>query len=134
MGKYALIQNEQIPLHSGLNGRDLLEEVIPEAKKAGIKVIAYVPVSHGLPESLISDLHREALRNVRDDQTALTNVLNNAATAVVMAPLASELAFSLQVNPDPFLMGVAVAASTTAAIRSKPGGTVSSDCVCVWHG
>ena len=28
------------------------------------------------PESLISDLHREALRNVRDDQTALTNVFS----------------------------------------------------------
>ena len=66
VGKYALIQNEQIPLHSGLNGRDLLEEVIPEAKKAGIKVIAYVPVSHGLPESLISDLHREALTGIGD--------------------------------------------------------------------
>jgi len=43
--------------------------------------------------------------------TALTNVLNNAATAVVMAPLAGELAHTLAVNPDPFLMGVAVSAS-----------------------
>ncbi|PPR59605.1 MAG: hypothetical protein CFH10_01854, partial [Alphaproteobacteria bacterium MarineAlpha4_Bin2] len=28
------------------------------------------------PESLISDLHREALRNVRDDQTVLTNIFS----------------------------------------------------------
>lgn len=43
--------------------------------------------------------------------TALTNVLNNAATAVVMAPLASQIALALQANPDPFLMSIAVAAS-----------------------
>jgi di/tricarboxylate transporter len=41
----------------------------------------------------------------------LTNVLNNAATAVLMAPLAARLAEDLGVSPDPFLMGVAVAAS-----------------------
>ena len=43
--------------------------------------------------------------------TALSNVLNNAATVVVMAPLALQMAVSLGVGPDPFLMGVAVSAS-----------------------
>ena len=43
--------------------------------------------------------------------TALTNILNNAATAVVMAPLAISVAAALEANPDPFLMGVAVSAS-----------------------
>jgi di/tricarboxylate transporter len=43
--------------------------------------------------------------------TALTNVLNNAATAVVMAPLAGQIAGALGVSPDPFFMGVAVSAS-----------------------
>ncbi|MGY9056078.1 MAG: SLC13 family permease [Alphaproteobacteria bacterium] len=41
----------------------------------------------------------------------LTNVLNNAATAVLMAPLAVHLAVQLGVSPDPMLMGVAVSAS-----------------------
>ena len=43
--------------------------------------------------------------------TVLTNILNNAATAVVMAPLAVQLATALEISPDPFLMGVAVSAS-----------------------
>lgn len=41
----------------------------------------------------------------------LSDVLNNTATAVVAAPIAIELAQRLGVNPDPFLMAVAVAAS-----------------------
>ncbi|MPZ10768.1 MAG: SLC13 family permease [Kiloniellaceae bacterium] len=41
----------------------------------------------------------------------LSDVLNNAATAVVMAPIAATVAERLGVNPDPFLMATAVAAS-----------------------
>jgi len=41
----------------------------------------------------------------------LSDVLNNAATAVVMAPVAAEVAGRLSVSPDPFLMAVAVGAS-----------------------
>ncbi len=42
---------------------------------------------------------------------ALSAVLNNAATAVIMGPVALTLSERLGVNPDPMLMGVAVAAS-----------------------
>jgi di/tricarboxylate transporter len=42
---------------------------------------------------------------------ALSAVLNNAATAVIMGPVAITLSERLGVNPDPMLMGVAVAAS-----------------------
>ena len=42
---------------------------------------------------------------------SLSDVLNNTATAVVAAPIAMDIAARLQVNPDPFLMAVAVAAS-----------------------
>ena len=42
----------------------------------------------------------------------LSDVMNNTATAVIAAPIAVELAQRLAVNPDPFLMGVAVAASS----------------------
>jgi di/tricarboxylate transporter len=41
----------------------------------------------------------------------LSDVMNNTATAVIAAPIAIEIAALLDVNPDPFLMGVAVAAS-----------------------
>jgi di/tricarboxylate transporter len=42
----------------------------------------------------------------------LSDVMNNTATAVIAAPIAIEIATMLNVNPDPFLMGVAVAASS----------------------
>ena len=41
----------------------------------------------------------------------LSDVMNNTATAVIAAPIAVDLATKLQVSADPFLMGVAVAAS-----------------------
>ena len=42
---------------------------------------------------------------------SLSDVMNNTATAVIAAPIAVDIASRLGVNPDPFLMGVAVAAS-----------------------
>lgn len=41
----------------------------------------------------------------------VSDILNNAATAVLMAPLAIDLAQRLKVNPDAFLMGVVVGAT-----------------------
>jgi len=41
----------------------------------------------------------------------LSDVMNNTATAVIAAPIAIDIAQRLEVNPDPFLMAVAVAAS-----------------------
>ena len=41
----------------------------------------------------------------------LSDVMNNVATAVIAAPIAVNIANTLGVNPDPFLMCVAVAAS-----------------------
>jgi di/tricarboxylate transporter len=41
----------------------------------------------------------------------LSDILNNVATMVIAGPLAIELALRLEVNPDTFLMGTAVAAS-----------------------
>jgi di/tricarboxylate transporter len=42
----------------------------------------------------------------------LSDVMNNTATAVIAAPIAVDIAARLGVNPDPFLMGVAIAASS----------------------
>ncbi|MEO0829073.1 MAG: SLC13 family permease [Pseudomonadota bacterium] len=41
----------------------------------------------------------------------LSDVLNNTATTIVAAPVGLQMAASLGVNPDPFLMAVAIAAS-----------------------
>ncbi|MGB7295774.1 MAG: SLC13 family permease [Candidatus Aminicenantales bacterium] len=43
--------------------------------------------------------------------TLLSNIINNAATAVLMAPIAVNIASALSVSPDPFLMSVAIGAS-----------------------
>ena len=42
---------------------------------------------------------------------SLSDVLNNTATAVISAPIAVDIASKLGVDPDPFLMAVAVGAS-----------------------
>ncbi len=61
----------------------------------------------------------------------LTNVINNAAAAIVMAPVAMEIAKQLKVSPDAILMAVAVSASLafitpiahqSNALVMEPGG------------
>ena len=42
---------------------------------------------------------------------AFADMINNTATAVISAPVAVDIANRLAVNPDPFLMGVAIASS-----------------------
>lgn len=42
----------------------------------------------------------------------LSDVLNNTATTIVAAPIGIQMAQTLGVNPDPFLMAVAIAASS----------------------
>lgn len=44
---------------------------------------------------------------------ALSDVINNAATAVIMAPIGASLAIALGLPTDPFLMAVAVGSSCT---------------------
>jgi di/tricarboxylate transporter len=41
----------------------------------------------------------------------LSDLMNNAATAIVMAPIGSAIAQQLEVNVDPFLMAIAIGAS-----------------------
>ncbi len=66
----------------------------------------------------------------------LSDILNNAATAVVMAPISLAVANQLTVNADPFLMAVAVGASCAFltpighqnnALIMGPGGYAFSD-------
>jgi di/tricarboxylate transporter len=41
----------------------------------------------------------------------LSDVINNAATALIMAPIGVGIALQMNASPDPFLMAVAVGAS-----------------------
>jgi hypothetical protein len=52
-GKYGLIQNDIFPRHPELGNRDLLRETIDHLSPQGVRVVGYVPVSHGLPRSLL---------------------------------------------------------------------------------
>jgi len=62
-GKYALVPDARYPAHPDLAGRDLLQETIDALRPVGVKTIGYVPVSHGLPQSLLRDRRPEwALR------------------------------------------------------------------------
>ncbi len=63
-----------------------------------------VDLSYGLPPWAV-------LTIVMALTMTLSDVLNNTATALVAAPIAVEIAGKLGVNPDPFLMAVAIAAS-----------------------
>ena len=56
----------------------------------------------------------------------LSDVLNNVATALIAAPIGLEVAERLSLNPDPFLMAVAVAASCAFLTPSDTRTTRSS--------
>ncbi len=69
-------------------------------------------ISNGLM-SLTGDLPAWAILTVLMIVTmSLSDVLNNTATTIVAAPVGMQMAQSLNVSPDPFLMAVAVAASS----------------------
>ncbi len=70
----------------------------------GVIAGALVNITTGLPPVAILAL-------IMILTMTLSDIMNNAATAVVMAPLAWALAQELGVNPDPFLMAVAIGAS-----------------------
>ncbi|MDZ4121741.1 MAG: SLC13 family permease, partial [Candidatus Cloacimonadaceae bacterium] len=66
----------------------------------------------------------------------LSNVVNNAATAVLMAPIALKIASGLQLSPDAFLMAIALGASSafltpighqSNTLVMSPGGYKFSD-------
>ncbi|MEM7172904.1 MAG: SLC13 family permease [Pseudomonadota bacterium] len=85
---------------------------------------ALIPVGGALETSGATDVIAGAILALTDGFSAavvlalimivtmtLSDVLNNAATAVVMAPIGVTIAERLGVSSDPFLMAVAVAAS-----------------------
>lgn len=70
-------------------------------------------IAAGIDE-LLGDVHPSIVLAILMAVTmSLSAIMNNAATAVIMAPLAIDIAQRADMNADPFLMGVAVAASST---------------------
>lgn len=89
-----------------------------------ILLAAMIPIGHALETSGTTDLVTDAILDFGGEflpivilamlmivTIALSNIINNAATAVVMAPVGVTAAEKLDVSVDPFLMAVAVAAS-----------------------
>jgi len=88
-----------------------------------IMLAALIPVSDSLRETGATDLIAQALSSVAMDlppvgalalimlaAMAVTPFLNNAATVLVMAPIAATFAGDLGLRPDAFLMAVAIGA------------------------
>jgi len=89
-----------------------------------VLLAAMLPVGQALETTGGSTLLAEGLLGLADDLPAflvlallmaavmlLSNIVNNAAAAVLAAPIALQTAEGLNASPDPFLMAVAIAAS-----------------------
>ena len=85
---------------------------------------ALIPVGGALEATGATGVIADAIHQATTGQSAvlvlillmvvtmtLSDILNNAATAVVMAPIGVGIAERLDANPDPFLMAVAIGAS-----------------------
>ncbi|MFK5972684.1 MAG: SLC13 family permease [Flavobacteriaceae bacterium] len=85
---------------------------------------AMIPVSNALQTTRSTGLIADFMLNMTTNlppwsilalimiiTMTLSDVINNAATALIMAPIAVEIAISIGVSIDPFLMSVAVGAS-----------------------
>jgi di/tricarboxylate transporter len=89
-----------------------------------VLLAAMIPIGNALKTTGTTDLVTDAMLMLGAELSplvilaflmvvtaALSNIINNAATAVVMGPVGLTAAEKLGVSPDPFLMAVAVAAS-----------------------
>jgi len=85
---------------------------------------AMIPISNALQTTETTGLIADFMLNITQGfpvwfilgiimvfTMTLSDVINNAATALIMAPIAVEIAVSLGLSMDPFLMSVAVGAS-----------------------
>ena len=84
---------------------------------------AMIPVSNALQTTGASQLIADILVGMTENlphwftlalimiiTMCLSDIINNAATALIMAPIASGIAISMGLSIDPFLMSVAVVA------------------------
>ncbi len=89
-----------------------------------VVLAALLPVGQSLEATGVTKIISNLLLTVTSDQSTylslalvlvitmfVSDIINNAATAVIMAPIAATVATSLGASPDPFLMAVAIGAS-----------------------
>ncbi len=130
----ALVALQIVPAAMGLVGGALamvLARLIPLGEiydsidmRIIVLLAALLPVGQALETSGGSTLIAEGLRGLAGAATPavmlailiatvmlLSNIVNNAAAAVLAAPVAIQLAQGMDASPDPFLMAVAVGAS-----------------------
>ena len=110
---------------------------------------AMIPVSNALQTTGTTQLIADFMVTITESLPAwgllviimvltmcLSDIINNAATALIMAPICVGIAVTLNVNADPFLMAVAVGASCAFltpighqcnALILGPGGYKFSD-------
>ena len=81
------------------------------------------------PESLITDLHRTALRGARDDQTALTNVFSGRPARGLMNRVIREVGPMSDQTP-----AFPTAGRALAPLRAKAEASGVSDFSSLWSG
>lgn len=81
------------------------------------------------PEARISPVHRQALRNAKDDQTALTNVFTGRPARAIMNRLVREVGPMSDIVPE-----FPLAAAALAPLRSKAEMAGSGDFTPLWSG
>ncbi|MBN8632173.1 MAG: anion permease [Rhodobacterales bacterium] len=115
LGVTATMLTRTLPLQQVYRAIDwpvivLLAALIPVAEAMQTTGAADV-VSRFLVETFAQDNPVMALAVVLVTTMFLSDVMNNAATAAVLCPIAISIAAALGVNPDSFLMAVAIGAS-----------------------
>jgi len=81
------------------------------------------------PEAHVSPLYREALRNVRDDQTALTNIFSGRAARGIVNRFVNEVGPMSALAPE-----FPLASSAVAPLRKKSEAQGSTDFMQMWAG
>ena len=89
-----------------------------------IMLAAMIPIGTALQTTGLSDIISTSISNIAGDMSlfwllfvilvitmAITDIINNAATAVIMAPISAGIGMQLGYDVEPFLMVVAVGAS-----------------------
>jgi nitronate monooxygenase len=81
------------------------------------------------PEALIKPVHREALRNLKDDQTALTNVFSGRPARGIVNRLMREVGPMSDLAPE-----FPLASAAIAPLRQKSEAAGSPDFAQMWSG
>ncbi len=81
------------------------------------------------PESLVSDMHRAALRNTKDDQTALTNLFSGRPARGIMNRVMREVG-PISDSPSAF----PTAGGALALLKAKAEAQGSTDFTSLWSG